>query len=118
MGISKTDDELGREPSKNGSDPIYYPPNWRYSIINERPKNVRTKKAVVLFSIDIIGLFILIGIVKKMTDAKEIIALIVAIWWVGGRAVIITVKVMSFMGKNSESIKKGIKTLKELFGND
>lgn len=118
MGINKTNDGVGGDTSANGNDPFHYPSSWRDSIVVKRPENVRTKRVVVLLSVDILAFFIIVGIIKRLTDAKEIIALIVAIWWLGARSVLITVKILAFWGKNEGGIRKGIKALKDMFRGD
>lgn len=115
MGISKADDEPGHQSPANGYDSIYNTHTYRDYIFNKRPKNVNTKRNVVLLTVDVISLFIIMGIIKRLTDAKEIIALIVGIWYLGARSVIITVKIMSFVGKYAESIKKGFGFFKDIF---
>ena len=115
MGNYKPPDGRGDKSSTNGYDSIYNSHTYRDYVINKRPYQFKAKGFVVFLSIDIIGLFIILGFIKTLSDAKEIIALIVAMWWIGARAIIITVKILSFYGKNSESIRKGIKAIRDLF---
>lgn len=105
----------GDQSSENGNDPILYPPNWSYYVVNKRPESPQTKRGVIFFCVDLVALFVVIGIIKNLTSLKEIIGLIVAVWWLGGRAVMITMKGLSFWGNHAEGIKKGIKAIKELF---
>jgi hypothetical protein len=115
MGTNDSFHGVGQEQPTNGHDDIYGPASWRDYILNKRPKNVRAKRAVVLFSVDIIMLGILIGIIKTLTESKELLAFIVSIAWVAGRTVIIAFKILSFWGKHSESIQRGIRAIKEMF---
>lgn len=115
MGDNRSFHEPGQEPPVNGHDNLYGSYHWSDYIITKRPQNVLAKRAIVFLSVDVVALFIVCGIIKNLSNAKEVIALIVAIWWLGARAIIVTVKIVSFWGKNSDSIKKGIRSLKQLF---
>lgn len=115
MGINKTPDELGRESSANGHDSFYGPSNWRDSIVNKRPANARAKRTIVLLTVDVVALYLVLGILKNLTDIKEVIALFVGILYLTGRAVIIWVKFLNFYGRHESAISKGWKALKEMF---
>jgi len=115
MGINKTDDELGHKSPLNGYDDVYGPPNWRYYLLNSRPKDVSAKRFVVFLSADVLTLFVLGGIIDKLTTTKEIIALIVAICYLIVRLAIGIVKLFAFVGRNHEGITKGLKTMKDIF---
>lgn len=111
MGINKTPDELGHQSSLNGYDGIYGAAHWRDNLVSKRPQK---SKAVIFISIDIIALCILIGIVKRIDDIKELLVWIVSFLWMSGRVYLGYLRVMAFVGKNSEWIKKGKKDFKEL----
>lgn len=115
MGINKTPDGLGHQSSENGYDSIHKSHTYRDYIFTKRPQNAKTKRLVVFLSIDIIALFIVLGIVDRLSDAKELIALIVGIWYLAARAIIIWVKILDFMGKNHDSIKNGWQVIKAAF---
>ena len=115
MGINSPFNESGRESSVNGHDDLYGPHNWRDSILNKRPTNVKAKRAVALLSLDVVALYVVLGILKNLSDIKEIVALFVGIFYLTGRAVIIWVKFLNFYGKNEGGIRKGWKSFKEMF---
>ena len=115
MGINQADDELGHQPPANGYDDFFGPPNWSYYILNKRPSGVSAKRTVIFVSIDLLALFVLMGIIDNLTTTKEVIALIVAIGYLVVRLAIGIVKLLAFVGRNREGIKKGIRSLKELF---
>lgn len=115
MGIYKADDELGNQSPRNGYDTIYDSHTYSDYLFNKRPKSVSAKRFVVFLSIDLMAIFTICGIIDKLTTTKEIIALFVAIAYLVVRLVIIIVKLFSFYGKNHESIKKGWRSIKDLF---
>lgn len=115
MGINKTPDELGHQSSQNGYDSIYKSNTYRDYIFNKRPTNTKTKRLVIFLSIDLIALFIVLGIIKRLSDAKEIVALIVGVWYLAARAIIIWIKILDFMGKNHDNIKSGWQVIKAAF---
>lgn len=115
MGTYKADDELGHKSPRNGYDSLYDSHTYRDYILDKRPRHVSAKRFVVFLSVDLVALFILIGIIDNLSSAKEIIALIVAIFWLTARAVIIALKAVNFWGNNSESIKKGLRSLRDMF---
>lgn len=115
MGINKTNDEFDRYKSTNGHDPIYDSPNWRYYILNKRPANVSAKRVVMFFSFDVIAIWAILGIIDKLTTTKEIVVLFVGIAYVVVRLAIGIVKLFSFVGRNHEGIRKGIRSIRELF---
>lgn len=106
---------LGSEPPFNGHDDVFGPPNWRYHLVNKKPKSVSAKRIVVFLSIDLIAFFAIAGIVDNLTTTKEIIALIVAIAYLVVRLAIGVVKLFAFVGRNREGIIKGWRSIKDLF---
>jgi len=115
MGINKADDDMGHQSPLNGYDSIYSAHTVRDYLFNKRPANVSAKRFVIFFSVDIIMLFVTCGIIDKLTTGKEFIALFVAIAWLVIRVIMGAFKVFVFVGRNRDSIKKGIKSIKELF---
>lgn len=115
MGINKTPDELGHQPPPNGYDDFYGANMWSDHLVNKRPKNVSAKRFVVFLSLDLLTLFTLMGIIDRLTTTKEIIVLCVAVLYVIVRLAIGIAKFFAFVGRNRDGIKKGLRTIKELF---
>jgi hypothetical protein len=115
MGNKHTFHGLGQEPPLNGHDDLYGPRSWRDSIINKKPTHVSAKRFVVMFSIDVVALFVMLRILNDLSDVREIVVLGVSIMYLTGRAVIIWVKFLNFYGKNAGSIAKGWKAFKDMF---
>jgi hypothetical protein len=115
MGVNTPPYGPGRESPANGHDDLYGPTNYRDYIFTKRPTNARAKRAVALLSLDVVALFIVLGILKNLSDIKEVIALFVGIFYLTGRAVIIWIKFLNFYGKNEGGIRKGWKSFKEMF---
>lgn len=114
MGINSSLDEFGQEFPVGSNNGVHYPANWRDSIIKKRPKRLSPKRAVMLLTLDVIVVINLLGLIDHLNDWKQVLAFIIGVLYLAGRTGIIFFKLIVFIGKNSEWIKKGFRAIKEI----
>lgn len=111
MGNYKTNDEMGHQSPLNGYDNVYSPNNWRDSVVYKRFKRFPSTKDMILFSMDLISMFVLLGIIDKLNTAQEVIVWLVGVLYILTRLGLYVFKFLSFCGRNSDWIKRGWKEL-------
>lgn len=114
MGSNITTDEFSGQSSDNGHDPIYYPANWRDSVVTGRPKALLSKRSMIFLSIDVMAILYLIGIIDKLNTWKEITILLAGVLYLLARMTMTVMKLFVFASKNSDSLKKGWKSIKDI----
>lgn len=107
MGSRKPRHEPGRDkPPANGHDPVFYPANWRDSIVMERNTTKKKVGKLALFCTDLIAIIMLLKFFIISDHTMQVIAWIFSCAWLAVRITHNVLKVIVFYAKNKSLIKQ------------
>lgn len=119
MGDSKPRYEsTGDKFTSNGHDPVFYPTNWRDSIIMETNINKKKNKRKILLLVDLICLTMLLKVFPFSDHTMQVLSWLFASAWAAIRLTHAAFKLAVAIAKNWQLIRQLKKNMKRDLKNE